>query len=165
MILLKCLTNRKIHINLSHMCVQGWITHQTQIKLRTFLQGWITIQSRLRRLTDVQGWNTFKMTKRLRTFQQGENRCVIKCQPRCKYQLHSHIFRMEQFIYKLSIKKYWRATIVRFNKAKEYYTVRYDDNNGKELTHEDITAYQIPPENKKKNTGPKNNPAAAKANE
>ena len=43
------------------------------------------------------------------------------------------------FIYKLFNKKYWRATIVQFETAKDYYTVRYDNNDEEELTHKEIT--------------------------
>ena len=50
------------------------------------------------------------------------------------------------FIYKLFNKKYWRATIIRFDTAKGYYTVHYNDNDEEELTHEEITAYLITPE-------------------
>ena len=58
------------------------------------------------------------------------------------------------YIYKLFNEKYWRATIVRFDKANEYYTIRYDDNDEEEFTHEEISAYLIPP---KKNIGQNNN--------
>ena len=50
------------------------------------------------------------------------------------------------FIYKLFDKKYWRVTNIQFNTAKDYYTVRYDNNNEEEITHKEITAYLIPPD-------------------
>ena len=50
------------------------------------------------------------------------------------------------FIYKLFNKKYLKATVIHFNKANEYYTVRYDDNDEEELTHEEIKEYLISPE-------------------
>ena len=48
-------------------------------------------------------------------------------------------------IYKLFNKEYWKAKITRYNPTTSYYTVRYDDNDEEELTHQEITAYLIPP--------------------
>ena len=50
------------------------------------------------------------------------------------------------FIYKLFNKKYWRATIIQFDTTKEYYTVRYNDNNEEEFTQWEITVYLTLPE-------------------
>ena len=47
-------------------------------------------------------------------------------------------------IYKLSNKKYWKGKVIRFDTKRDYYTVRYDDNDEEELTHEEIKAYLIP---------------------
>ena len=48
-------------------------------------------------------------------------------------------------IYKLFDKEYWKAKITWYNQKTSYYTVRYDDNDEEELTHQEITAYLIPP--------------------
>ena len=73
-------------------------------------------------------------------------------------------FKNGTFIYKLFNNKYWKATIIHFNKAKEYYTVSYDDNDEEELTHEEITAYLVLPEEKKE-YWTKYNLTATEANE
>ena len=55
-------------------------------------------------------------------------------------------FPNETVIYKLFNEEYWKATVIRYDTQQAYYTVRYDDNDEEELTHEEITTYLIPPE-------------------
>ena len=47
-------------------------------------------------------------------------------------------------IYRLFNKEYWKATVIRYNTQLAFYTVRYNDNDEEELTHEEINAYLIP---------------------
>ena len=54
-------------------------------------------------------------------------------------------FLNETIIYKLFNKEYWKAKITKYNNKTSYYTVRYDDNDEEELTHQEINAYLIPP--------------------
>ena len=55
-------------------------------------------------------------------------------------------FPNRTIISKLFNKEYWEATIVRYNTKRAYYTVRYNNNDKEELTHEEIKTYLIPPE-------------------
>ena len=47
-------------------------------------------------------------------------------------------------IHKLFNKEYWKARVIRNNTKRAYYTVRYDNNDEEELTHEEINVYLIP---------------------
>ena len=57
-------------------------------------------------------------------------------------------------IYKLFNKEYLKAKTTQYNPRTSYYTVRYNDN-GEELTHQEINAYLIPLE--KRSIGQNNN--------
>ena len=48
-------------------------------------------------------------------------------------------------IYKLFNKEYWKAKITQYDPKTSYYTIRYNDNDEEELTHQEINAYLIPP--------------------
>ena len=47
-------------------------------------------------------------------------------------------------IYKLFNKEYWKEKVIRYNTTNAYYTVLYDDNDEKELTHKELKAYLMP---------------------
>ena len=52
---------------------------------------------------------------------------------------------MERLYTNYMIRNTGKQKITRYNPKTSYYTVRYNDNDEEELTHQEITAYLIPP--------------------
>ena len=94
--------------------------------------------------TDTDGRSTVNPEKIAHAPKRGESKCERKPAEMTIPSPLSH-FPNGTIIYKLFNKEYWKAKITRYNPKTSYYTVRYDDNDKEELTHQEINAYLIPP--------------------